>query len=232
MSGWIKLHRSLLEWEWWDDHNASRLLIFLLVSANYEEKKWKGITIKPGSLVTSFDKLANALGMTKKQVRSSMQKLENSGEVARERAREGQLVTLVKWEKLQGWGEQEGTHLGTLRAREGHDEGTQRATTKESKEYKEGKEVKKEQEVFLPFQTDVFRSQWQLWKQYRKQQHRFTYKSPASEQAALTELGKMSGSQEKKAIAILHHTMAHGWRGFVEPKEEDNSAKMINVADI
>ena len=79
MSGWIKLHRSLLEWEWWDDHNASRLLIFLLVSANYEEKKWKGITIKPGSLVTSFDKLANALGMTKKQVRSSMQKLENSG---------------------------------------------------------------------------------------------------------------------------------------------------------
>ena len=231
MSGWIKLHRSLLEWEWWDDHNASRLLIFLLVSANYEEKKWKGITINPGSLVTSFDKLANALGMTKKQVRSSMKKLENSGEVARERAREGQLVTLVKWEKLQGWGDQEGTHLGTLRAREGHDEGTQRATTKEGKEYKEGKEVKKEQEVFLPFDTDVFKSQWQLWKQYRKQQHRFTYKSPASEQAALTELGKMSSNQESAAISILHHTMAHGWRGFVAPKEEESNG-MINVADI
>ena len=152
--------------------------------------------------------------------------------MARERAREGQLVTLVKWDKLQGWGDQEGTHLGTLRAREGHDEGTQRATTKESKEYKESKEVKKEQEVFLPFDTDVFKSQWQLWKQYRKQQHRFTYKSPASEQAALTELGKMSSNQERAAISILHHTMAHGWRGFVAPKEEDNSTKMINVADI
>ena len=86
--------------------------------------------------------------------------------------------------------------------------------------------------MILPFDTDTFKSQWQLWKQYRKQQHRFTYKSPASEQAALTELGKMSSSQEKKAIAILHHTMAHGWRGFVEPKPEDNSSNMINVADI
>ena len=87
-------------------------------------------------------------------------------------------------------------------------------------------------EVILPFQTDVFKSQWQLWKQYRKQQHRFTYKSPASEQAALTELGKMSSNQERAAINILHHTMAHGWRGFVAPKEEESSSNMINVADI
>jgi len=92
----------------------------------------------------------------------------------------------------------------------------------------EGEEI----EVILPFQTDVFKSQWQLWKQYRKQQHRFTYKSPASEQAALTELGKMSSNQERAAISILHHTMAHGWRGFVAPKEEESSSNMINVADI
>ena len=103
---------------------------------------------------------------------------------------------------------------------------------KRREERREEEESKEEKQVFLPFETDTFRSQWQLWKQYRKQQHRFTYKSPASEQAALTELGKMSGSQEKKAIAILHHTMAHGWRGFVEPKPEESSSNMINVADI
>jgi len=103
---------------------------------------------------------------------------------------------------------------------------------KRREERREEEESKEEKEIFLPFETDTFKAQWQLWKQYRKQQHRFTYKSPASEQAALTELGKMSGSQEKKAIAIIHHTMAHGWRGFVEPKPEENSSNMINVADI
>ena len=102
---------------------------------------------------------------------------------------------------------------------------------KRREERREEEESKEEKQVFLPFETDTFRAQWQLWKQYRKQQHRFSYKSPASEQAALTELGKMSGSQEKKAISILHHTMAHGWRGFVEPKEEESNG-MINVADI
>jgi len=142
MSGWIKLHRSLKDWEWWDDHNATRLLIYLLVSVNYEQKKWKGITIEPGSLITSYDKLAYACGMTSKQVRGAMQKLENSGETARKRARDGQLVTLVKWEKMQVRDDKEGIYLGTSGAVSGQDEGRTRATTKEIK--KEKKERKEE----------------------------------------------------------------------------------------
>jgi hypothetical protein len=50
--------------------------------------------------------------------------------------------------------------------------------------------------------------------------HRFTYKSEASEQAALTQLQKMATNQERKAIEILHYTMANGWKGFVEPKTD------------
>jgi hypothetical protein len=41
-----------------------------------------------------------------------------------------------------------------------------------------------------------------------------------AEQAALTQLQKMSTNQERKAIEILHHTMANGWKGFVEPKTD------------
>ena len=146
MSGWIKLHRSLKDWEWYDDHNACRLLVHLLISVNYEEKKWKGITIPPGSMITSFDKLANDLGLTPKQIRGAMQKLENSGETARERARGGQLVSLVKWDKLQGGDDEEGTNLGRGRAERGQMEGRQRATTKE---IKKRKNIKKEKEEMV-----------------------------------------------------------------------------------
>jgi len=75
-----------------------------------------------------------------------MQKLENSGETARERARGGQLVSLVKWDKLQGGDDEEGTNLGRARAERGQMEGRQRATTKEIKKRKNIKKEKEEME--------------------------------------------------------------------------------------
>jgi hypothetical protein len=75
-------------------------------------------------------------------------------------------------------------------------------------------------ELIFPFHSENFVYQWQIWKTYKKEQHRFTYKSEATEQAALTQLQKMSTNQERKAIEILHHTMANGWKGFVEPKTD------------
>jgi hypothetical protein len=80
------------------------------------------------------------------------------------------------------------------------------------------KETKRE--LIFPFHSENFVYQWQIWKTYKKEQHRFTYKSEASEQAALTQLQKMATNQERKAIEILHHTMANGWKGFVEPKTD------------
>lgn len=141
MSGWIKLHRSLLDWEWYDDANATRLLIHLLVSVNYERKQWHGITVEPGTIITSFEKLSKKTGLTVKQVRLSMKKLESSGETTSKRADKGQAITLVKWDKLQSDEEKR----ASKRAGRGQDEGRTRATTKEGKKGtivpKEGKEV-------------------------------------------------------------------------------------------
>lgn len=99
--GWIKLHRSLLDWEWYDDHNATRLLVHLLISVNYEEKKWKGIIIPKGSIICSWSNLADAVGFTEMQCRTAMKKLEKSGEVTRKVTNKYQLVSLSKWEKFQ-----------------------------------------------------------------------------------------------------------------------------------
>lgn len=102
MIGWIKLHRSLIEWEWYDDKNALILLIHLLVTVNYEDKKWKGILIKSGSRVTSWETLKNEITcMSIQQIRTAMDKLEVSGEITRSSTNKYQVVSLVKWDKLQ-----------------------------------------------------------------------------------------------------------------------------------
>lgn len=37
MKGWLKLHRQITEWEWYDDANTFRLLIHLLIMANSKD---------------------------------------------------------------------------------------------------------------------------------------------------------------------------------------------------
>lgn len=125
MSGWIKLHRSLKDWEWYDDHNATRLLLHLLLSVNYEDRIWKGQTIKAGTIVTSWENLAKEVGLSVKQIRTAMDKLERSQEVTRYTTNKWQAVSLVKWDKLQ-----------IECDKDGKQKGKPRATTKESKEIK------------------------------------------------------------------------------------------------
>ena len=132
MSGFVKIFRNLKDWEWYDDHNATRLLVHLLLSVNYEDKKWKGIDIPKGSMVLSWGTLSDGIGLTIKQCRTAMDKLESSGEVARKVTNKYQLVSLVKWEKFQIIQE----CRADKSADKGQAEGNQRATTKEYKEIK------------------------------------------------------------------------------------------------
>ena len=125
MSSWIKLHRSLKDWEWYDDHNATRLLLHLLISVNYKDKEWKGQTIKAGTYVTSWENLSKEIGLSVKQTRVAMDKLERSKEVARYTTNKWQAVSLIKWDKLQ-----------CEEVEKGKQTDKQRATTKESKEIK------------------------------------------------------------------------------------------------
>ncbi len=69
------------------------------------------------------------------------------------------------------------------------------------------------EQITFPWNTESFKEQWELWKQYKKEEHGFKYRSLISEQAALKKLGKLT-SYEHEAINILHQTMENGWKGF------------------
>lgn len=142
MQGWIKLHRSLLEWEWYDDINATRLLIHLLISVNYVDKKWRGVNVKAGSMILSWASLSEGCGLSVQQARSAMSKLEDCGEVTRETTNKYQVVSLVKWDKLQGEEFDNNKQFNRQITGKQQTNNNQATTTKESKEYKESKERK------------------------------------------------------------------------------------------
>jgi hypothetical protein len=71
-------------------------------------------------------------------------------------------------------------------------------------------------EVVMPFDSQQFQDAWSEWKEYRKAEHRFQYRSAKTEQTALHNLQKISNNGENAAIAIIGQSIANGWRGLFE----------------
>ena len=83
------------------------------------------------------------------------------------------------------------------------------------------KEIKEIKEIIeLPFVSKEFENLWVSWKDYKKKQFKFTYRTTQSELATLQELTKLSNGQEDIAIKILNQSMANGWKGLFNLKED------------
>lgn len=82
-NGWIKLHRKIEDWCWFGDPNTFVVFIHLLIMANVEDKRWRTIVIKRGSLVTSRGILAKRVGISVQQTRTSIDKLISTNEITK-----------------------------------------------------------------------------------------------------------------------------------------------------
>ena len=72
--------------------------------------------------------------------------------------------------------------------------------------------------------------EWSKWKNYKKSEFRFSYKSEVSENAAKKELIELSGNNEETAIKIIEQSIANGWKGFFKLKTNGNS-KVVGATD-
>lgn len=102
MEGWIKVHRKLLEWEWFGDSNVVHIFLYLLLTANQDDKRWQGIEISRGQLITSINTIAKVTNLSLQQVRTALNKLEKSGEINKESNRLYTLLTVCNYEYYQG----------------------------------------------------------------------------------------------------------------------------------
>lgn len=98
---YIKLYRSLLDWEWFTDGNVLRLWIYILLKANWKDGKFKGEEIKRGSFVTSYETMMAETKLTKQEIRTALKKLENTGEISKKITSHQQVITVEKYEFMQ-----------------------------------------------------------------------------------------------------------------------------------
>lgn len=100
-NGWIKIHRKILDWEWFSCSSTFHLFVYLLLNARTEDKNWKGIVIKRGQLVVSVASICSSTHLTTQQVRTSLKRLKSTNEITIQTTNRYTLITICKYESYQ-----------------------------------------------------------------------------------------------------------------------------------
>ena len=101
MKGYIKLHRTILDWEWYKDTNTKILFIHLLLNACYDSCRFMGKAVKRGDYITSITRLSHDLGLTVRQVRTCLSRLKKTGEIDIQTSNRYTMITICNYESYQ-----------------------------------------------------------------------------------------------------------------------------------
>ncbi len=100
-NSFIYLHRKILSWQWFQKPEMVQLFIYLLIDANYSEKKWQGISIKKGQLVTSRERISRDLKMSIQNVRTCLNRLKSTNEITIKTTNRYTLLTICNYDQYQ-----------------------------------------------------------------------------------------------------------------------------------
>ena len=184
MEGWIKLHRQIIEWEWFSDTNTFRVFLQLLLKANHKEKKYRGMVLKVGTIITSREILALETRLSVQQIRTALDKLKSTNEITIKTSSQGTIIEVVNYAKYQ---------LVTNEITNKQPINNQQVTTN-----KNVKKEKNEKELILD-----------CWINYRK-----SAKKTLTKQSIDSILVKMENYTNEQCKFVINKSIEQGWQGL------------------
>lgn len=73
----------------------------ILIHANFETKKWHGMTVKRGQILTSVRKLASDSGLSEQQTKTALSKLQTTGEITSKATNKYTILTIENYDFFQ-----------------------------------------------------------------------------------------------------------------------------------
>ena len=184
MSGWIKLHRQIIDWEWFSDTTTFRVFLQLLLKANHKEKKYRGMVLKIGTVITSREILSFETRLSIQQVRTALDKLKSTNEITIKTSSQGTIIEVVNYAKYQ---------LVTNEVTIKEPTSNQQVTINKNE-----KKEKNEKEVILD-----------TWIEYRK-----SLKKTLTQQSIKSILVKMEKYTNEQCKFVINKSIEQGWQGL------------------
>lgn len=224
--GHIKIDRRILNWEWYRDSNMVHVFLHLLLNANYADGRFQGVLVKRGQLIIGRLKLAMALGLTERQIRTCLNKLKMTNEISIQTTNKFSIVTICKYDSYQSSqvksDQQNDPQSGKQKTNKRPTKDQQATTIEEGKESKESKENKEYIEgVIYAFDSNEFIRAYNNWYKYRKQK-----KKTLTERGMELQSEMLKKYPESIAIEIINKSIMNGWIGLFEPKGTTQSLNL------
>lgn len=206
MSGWVKIHRKITDWEWYHDINVRLVFLHLMLKANFKDKRWHGTIVQRGQLVTSIGHLATEIGITNQQTRTALEKLKSTGEITIKTTNKFTLVTIENYTLYQDTTDEDNKQNNKQITNEQQTNNKQITTTKESNKDK----TVKNKDLVRFCENDLLNDAMKDFAEFRKQ-----IKKPLGEKAAALILGKLSelSPDIETQIKIINQSIMLDWQG-------------------
>ena len=216
--GFILIHRKLLKWQWYKDSNTLHLFIDLLLDANYEDSKVGFQEIKRGQCLTSLKRMHENTGLTYQQIRTSLSKLEKSGEINKQTTNRYSIITINKYNDYQELNKQTTNKQQTnnnIKIKIIKNNTNNEINNKESISKDIPKKVEKKYFESLKVNT-IFNEFLELRKKI---------KAVNSERAIKTLVNKLNNYDEDTQYKMIENSIVNSWKDVYELKEQKNKRK-------
>lgn len=198
MSGWLKLHRKIDQWEWYADTNVFRVFMHLLIKANHKDGRFMGQPVPKGSVVTGREALSKETSLSINQIRHTLAKLKSTNEITIKTTNKFSIITITNYENYQSDNQQN------------HQQTTSKITNEQptSNHNLRIKEVKKKEYNNITAPEDLTAEAWADF-----QAHRKAKKAPVTE-TALKGIRAEAAKAEISFQQAIEIMLARGWTGF------------------
>lgn len=247
------MHRKFLNWEWYKDIPCKILALHYLLSANFEEKKWKGNIVKRGQLIIGLHSLCQDTCLSIQQIRTANKKLCECGFLNIQSTNKYSIITICNYDSYQHYEDSIQQKNNNQSTNEQQTNNNQTTTTKEIKN-KRNKEIKNKKEnnsnellkkkdaaiaatltrkeefykSLVPFlekyNSGMIRSFFDYWSEMNKSQTKMRY-----EQQPTWELGKRLATWANKE---KNYGKSNSSSGFGNKSASERKESVRNLADL
>lgn len=242
-SGYIPIHRKLLESAVWGDPLTGYVWITLLLKANFTTRTLlNGVTLQPGQLIISQDRFSAECHVSRQQLRTILGRLEKHENLTSISTSQGTLITICNWTRYQI---QNSSNQPANQPTSNQPSTNEQPTSNQPSTIEEEgkKEIKEEGEkktppakvfkkkrakspangfdphaVSLPASLDnpIIRELWGEWIA-----HRSEIGKPLTERAVRLQFNDLTDWGPQLARIALERALKDGWRGLFKPNPKD-----------
>lgn len=220
MQGRVKFHRKITERERYSDANTFRVFFHLITIANHKDWKRQWIEVKRWQTITGRIELAKQLNLSEMQIRTSLDKLERTGEISKKVTNRYSIITVVKYCDYNDYDLEDNQQITNKQPTDNQ----QLTTNKNDK-----KEKNEKKDIDLSFLSEEIKDNFYSFIEQRKKREKgLSDKAITMLHNSLTRLSKDPYEQ----LLIINKSIMNNWKWFFNLKPEDKKQIVKAPEDI